>query len=333
MSNELSLNTLAVEIDSLHDQANYHAGTAVVYAAKCGQKLNEAKEQLGNDKAKFTEWLGFNSKVKIRQAYNYINLSKAHPKLLSGAVQLTALPSVQQAIELLNAPEEVKEQVNNSLAEGEKVSVAEINQLKRDAKEKEALIQKIRKQRDDWKANGKTQIDNLSKRIAEADAEKAKAINVAIRAERENTQEQIRTHKRAVNLAKVDMDKLKLKHKKSIDDEVKANLGRMQIEIDQKQYKIDEAQKRIDELAQQESELNVRVGAIARHNKAIAEVKSGIEKAFVPIHGLYEDNDFDVPDDIRAKWLKVSDAVYSMADTIFDLCKKMDTPTVKIVND
>ncbi len=43
MSNELSLNTLAVEIDSLHDQANYHAGTAVVYAAKCGAKLNEAK--------------------------------------------------------------------------------------------------------------------------------------------------------------------------------------------------------------------------------------------------------------------------------------------------
>lgn len=107
---------------------------------------------------------------------------------------------------------------------GEKVSVAEINQLKRDAKEKEALIQKIRKQRDDWKANGKTQIDNLSKRIAEADAEKAKAINVAIRAERENTQEQIRTHKRAVNLAKVDMDKLKLKHKKSIDDEVKVHI-------------------------------------------------------------------------------------------------------------
>jgi DNA-directed RNA polymerase alpha subunit len=110
------------------------------------------------------------------------------------------------------------------LPRGEKVSVAEINQLKRDAKEKEALIQKIRKQRDDWKANGKTQIDNLSKRIAEADAEKAKAINVAIRAERENTQEQIRTHKRAVNLAKVDMDKLKLKHKKSIDDEVKVHI-------------------------------------------------------------------------------------------------------------
>ena len=208
----------------------------------------------------------------------------------------------------------------------------EITQLKRDGDEKDELIQKIRKQRDSWRASDNAQIENLSQKLANADAEKAKAINVAIQAERENTQEQIEAHKRAVNLAKVDMDKLKLKHKKSIDDEVKANLGGMQIEIDQKQYKIDEAQKRIDELAQQESELNVRVGAIARHNKAIAEVKSGIEKAFVPIHGLNEDNDFDVPSDISAEWRKVSDTVNSMADTIFDLCKKMDTPTVKIVN-
>ena len=208
----------------------------------------------------------------------------------------------------------------------------EITQLKRDGDEKDELIQKIRKQRDSWRASDNAQIENLSQKLANADAEKAKAINVAIRAERENTQEQIEAHKRAVNLAKVDMDKLKLKHKKSIDDEVKANLGRMQIEIDQKQYKIDEAQKRIDELAQQESELNVRVGAIARHNKALEEVKSGIEKAFVPIHGLNEDNDFDVPSDISAEWRKVSDTVNSMADTIFDLCKKMDTPTVKIVN-
>ncbi|MBT4145676.1 MAG: hypothetical protein HOE45_02130, partial [Gammaproteobacteria bacterium] len=90
----------------------------------------------------------------------------------------------------------------------------EITQLKRDGDEKDELIQKIRKQRDSWRASDNAQIENLSQKLANADAEKAKAINVAIRAERENTQEQIRTHKRAVNLAKVDMDKLKLKHKK-----------------------------------------------------------------------------------------------------------------------
>ncbi|MBT5229977.1 MAG: hypothetical protein HOM11_06825, partial [Methylococcales bacterium] len=57
----------------------------------------------------------------------------------------------------------------------------EITQLKRDGDEKDELIQKIRKQRDSWRASDNAQIENLSQKLANADAEKAKAINVAIR--------------------------------------------------------------------------------------------------------------------------------------------------------
>jgi hypothetical protein len=69
---------LAIEINALDNQANYHAGQAVVYAAKCGEKLAIAKQSENlKTKESFVEWLGNNSpNIKVSNAYSYISLPK-----------------------------------------------------------------------------------------------------------------------------------------------------------------------------------------------------------------------------------------------------------------
>ena len=110
--NELTtLSTLAVEINLLNEQVEHHKNQAVIYAAREGVKLNEVKESLGNDKTKFVAWLESNCAVKKTAAYNYIRLAKDMPFLLDSVVPLTGLPNLTQAIELLSATDEIREEV------------------------------------------------------------------------------------------------------------------------------------------------------------------------------------------------------------------------------
>ncbi len=105
--NELT-QSLAIEIDSLHDQANYHAGQAVVYAARCGVKLLEAKQALPH--GEFQNWRDANCKVGERHARRYMKLAKEMPELLddSKRTRVSVFPSIRQAMAILNAPDEIK---------------------------------------------------------------------------------------------------------------------------------------------------------------------------------------------------------------------------------
>lgn len=106
----------------------------MIYAARTGVKLNEVKESLGNDKEKFIEWLGNNCTVKVSHAYNFIRLSKQMPNLLDSSVHSCVL-GLKQAIELLSAPEELKDEVTTRIEAGEDVTIKEIQRLKKEAAE------------------------------------------------------------------------------------------------------------------------------------------------------------------------------------------------------
>ena len=184
MSNELTTNVLAVEIDSLHDEANYHAGQAVVYAVRCGAKLNAVKANLPH--GQFGEWLKSGAcKVKRTQANRYMKLADDMPALISEDYQSTGiLPSVQQAIELLNAPAEIKTIVTEQIEEGETVSIAEIKQLKEDAK-------RLEQSTEEWR--GQLLAERKAKRESDAELERLKTdtdkqINAALVLERRNNQ-------------------------------------------------------------------------------------------------------------------------------------------------
>jgi hypothetical protein len=133
MSNDLvSLDALAIEINALDEQANYHAGQAVIYAARCGEKLLLAKAQCRH--GEFESWLDEKcKKVKIRQAQKYMKLAKDMPSLVDSLKTHSSafLLGINQAIALLTAPEEVKEAAQERLDAGKPMTVKEIQALKR----------------------------------------------------------------------------------------------------------------------------------------------------------------------------------------------------------
>ena len=120
MSNDThltNLQTLAVEIDALNEQANIFANQAVIYAAKSGQKLLLAKAQCNH--GEFKSWLDENCNLSYSTASKYMRLATARPELLNSNVPLTALlPSVTQMMELMTADESVNEVVTAKIENG-----------------------------------------------------------------------------------------------------------------------------------------------------------------------------------------------------------------------
>jgi hypothetical protein len=114
MSNELQLATLAAEINTLHDSAQTAAMTAVQYAAKCGQKLIEAKEACQH--GEWLPWLEANCRVARQQANKYMRLASEMPSLIDNsnvqhAVHLK-FGDMDAALMYLSASEEVKEKID-----------------------------------------------------------------------------------------------------------------------------------------------------------------------------------------------------------------------------
>lgn len=136
--NDLTLNTLAQEINALHYSAEHHAGQAVVYAARCGQKLIEAKEACIH--GQWLPWLEANSQVNQQQSNKYMNLAKGMPELLNSNHHHSGnLPSINAAIALLSAPEEVKQQAVEKQSAGEKVTLKNVNNWKAKVRDAEQL--------------------------------------------------------------------------------------------------------------------------------------------------------------------------------------------------
>ncbi len=219
------------------------------------------------------------------------------------------------------------------IEQGEQVTVVEISQIKKDYAEQQQLLEAVKKQRDEYISKKQIAEQKWSELKSNFDEEKAKEVNAALIIERENTSAQIQAQKDAVEKAKQDMQKLKDKHKKSINNEVKQALAAMQNEINQNQFQIDESQKRVDELKQQEQELNKRVGAVARHKKAIGAVKKAIESVFIPVFDIVDDTDFDVPEDVQKQWGEVYEAAENMLNTLDSVVKGCAKPVMQVVNE
>ena len=139
--NELTINTLttlAIKINGFNDQVEFHKDSAIVSAAKCGAELNEAKELV--EHGEFKEWMSKNCPlVKLTNAKNYMKLAKEMPLLLTSKGHTSDLLGLSQAIALLSATEEVKTDVIEKIESGEKVTIAEINRMKKEVADFEGI--------------------------------------------------------------------------------------------------------------------------------------------------------------------------------------------------
>jgi hypothetical protein len=131
MSNELTtLSTLAAEINIINEQVEHHKNQAVVYAARCGEKLLLAKAQCKH--GKFGTWLKENCTVSQSYANSFMKLATDMPEILYSNSHTCVNLGLRQAIALLSVPEEVKAEVTARIEAGEDVSIKEIQRLKQE---------------------------------------------------------------------------------------------------------------------------------------------------------------------------------------------------------
>jgi len=333
--NDIAINTLtalAIKINGFNDQVEFHKDSAIVSAAKCGAELNEAKELVKY--GEFKGWIAENCpSVKQANANNYMKLAKEMPMLLTSKSQTSVILGLSQAIALLSATEEVKTEVIEKIESGEKVTIAEINRMKKEVADKDDLLSKVRKQRDDWKGISDNQISKLTSKLNTVEEDKQKAINAAVILERQNMQSAIEAKKADAEKLRVDMVALKKLHEKTVDEKVNARLSQMQIEINQKQYQIDSSEKRINALKLQEQEMEKTFGKISRHKKALAEIQNLIELMFIPYGGILEDQEWDVPNDIISEWHKIEKSLQSALSTTSGICSNLHQPVLRVINE
>lgn len=86
---------------------------AVQYAAKCGEKLIQAKAACTH--GEWLPWLEKNCRVNQRQSQRYMKLANEMPQLIDSNTKSTSYFSgIEAAIAYLSAPEEVKSEVDSS---------------------------------------------------------------------------------------------------------------------------------------------------------------------------------------------------------------------------
>jgi DNA repair exonuclease SbcCD ATPase subunit len=326
--NELTtLSTLAVEIDALNEQANIYANQAVIYAAKSGQKLLLAKAQCNH--GEFKTWLNENCKLSYTTAKKYMQLVAARPDLLDSNRPLTGvLPSITQMIELLSADESVNEVVTAKIEAGEDVTIKEIQRLKKEAAdlkiEQQSILLNLAGANDKIKEKQKRinwleidrkgvieQNDELRNRdqavidakVAEAKAqlilENQQAIADAKR-ERDNAQSKIERLKKERDNAQSKIERLKKERDVKIKNGIEKGLQDLDVEIRQKQSAIDYQKSEIEKLSQIKREIDVEVGALAIHKKAIERIKDNLSFLGVSFSDAFETN--VIPSEVSGEW-------------------------------
>jgi chromosome segregation ATPase len=337
MSNELTtLSTLAAEINIINEQVEHHKNQAVVYAARCGEKLLLAKAQCKH--GEFQQWIEKNCRVSYRHAANFMKLAKKYPELLdtSKVQSIALLPNLTQAIYLLDAPEEVKAEVTARIEAGEDVSIKEIQRLKQ-----EQALMEI--ELDDAK-NQLKNIPIMSDQYLKQSI-KLTEVQVALN-EREKMQEQIIDAKVNEERAKlllensaaiqrkqkeVDdaMDKLnalesklsdaKKEQEKAIKDGIAREISSREIEVKQLDYQIRSLKNEVGELRESACLLDKQHGALKTHQESIKTIKLAVTDIRLAVELAQDDI---TPVELMNDWQEVNFALISLSKRLSVFCNR-----------
>lgn len=127
--------------------------TAVQYAAKCGEKLIQAKAACAH--GEWALWLKDNCRLSQNQSAKYMKLFREIPSL-SNSPSTVNFTGIEAAIAYLSASEEVKAEVDSST---EPVTEKLINDLKRQHSEEEAKAKEQSDRAEEWRKQYLTERD------------------------------------------------------------------------------------------------------------------------------------------------------------------------------
>ena len=289
MNQELQLGGLAAEINTLHDAAEQMAKSALHYAARCGEKLNQAKAQVNH--GGWLQWLEENCRVKERQAQKYMKLASEMPELISNTNDRSHFVDVNAAMRYLSAPDEVKQKAD---AHEGTVTEAQIKQWKKEVEEKDKAIAMLSEECETHKQNANEYADATARWIASfkelkekkdqvkevfpSDYEELKAAAAALK-EREAEAEQ----------ARKEIAKIKAQQSESIAKGIKDGLKHQQDDIDMKERQLQSLEKRVEVLRETRDKLEKNVGGDQAYQYAINKLEKVIAELSIVVYDLGED--------------------------------------------
>ena len=108
---------------------------------------------------------------------------------------------------LTQVPDDIKKQIWDEVNEENRVVTAKlieqaVAKYKADLLGRDDLLDKVRKQRDDWKGASDTQISQLTSKLNAVEEDKQKAVNEAVILERKNMQSALDLNKADADLTK-----------------------------------------------------------------------------------------------------------------------------------
>ena len=317
--NELTtLSTLAVEINFYDDQANNLADQALVCAAKCGERLLRVKNNL--QAGEFVAWVEGNTTVKKTKAYGYVKIATEMPELLGDSFRTCGM-GVRHALELLSAPEEIREEVTAKIEAGEDVTVKEIQRLKKEASDAQLKAESLQND-----LIGKTQaldaseakvrfqaltvesvekqnneLRNRDQSLIDAKVSEAKAVLIL------ENQQAIAEAKRQAENSQCELERLKREQEKAIEHGVKIELGKLETEINQKRYQIEVNARELEDLKKVRRELDAEVGALAVHKDAIKSIKIELASLTMEFSNAFDTG--TIPNEVTGDWSAIYDAL------------------------
>jgi hypothetical protein len=336
MSNDThltNLQTLAVEIDALNEQANIFANQAVIYAAKSGQKLLLAKAQCNH--GQFKSWLDENCNLSYSTASKYMRLATARPELLNSNVPLTALlPSVTQMMELMTADESVNEVVTAKIEAGEDVTIKEIQRLKKEAADLKVkneslqndLMSKVQRL-DEAEAKVRFQkltVDAVEKQNTELRDRDQALIDAKVGEERAKlileNQDAIAQAKREADNAKAEIERLKKDQAKAIKDGVFSEIQKRKTEIDQLEYRVESLQKQTTDLSNARDLLEKENGIVKQHLESIGTIGEAIQDIKCALY-LAEERGV-IPVELINEWSALNYALSGVSKEFVAFCNR-----------
>ena len=312
MNQQLQLISLAAEINTLHDSAQQAAMTAVQYAAKCGEKLIQAKAACAH--GEWLPWLEKNCRVSRMQASKYMRLSKEMPEL-SNVKSTLHFTGIEAAMAYLTAPEEVKAEVDTS---AEPVTEKLIKQLKADHEKTLQQKAEVEQRAEGWRKQYLSERD--AKRALEAnpttvevevmppDYEATKQAAAKLAADLAKAEARAKLEQEQAQKLEAELLAIEERKKADITAGVSKALADYDQEIQLKQRALEDVKRREEEARQRYNRITEQISAAQMRTKCLTSAKDHLVALSADIYDAFDGVDSLTADEVR-EWRKIANAL------------------------
>ena len=287
-TDNLTREPLATEINDLYEYSEHHKDYAVIYAARCGAKLNVAKAQRKH--GEWLDWLNQHCVIKTSQAQNYMKLAVQYPELIDPNTHPGGyLPSIKTMLSLMDASDDVKAQVEAKQAAGEIVTKKDVDTWKKKAEKASADVDKLQQKLGSVSGDLQKAQRNIADLVRDGIAEQMKSHT--IKAQALTSEKDELTKKLA---------KKKKEYNKDVTDGVKKALKPQQDEIDQKERDLQDLEKDIVELEEAKKNLSIGYATIKRHQIHIKKINEAFHVIAMEMFDAADEG--QMPHEMQKEW-------------------------------